>query len=98
MSMKEEIEIKEEKTGEIPLLEIRIIEDAENIQHETSEANRSFKKTTYWNLQKSAWDEQNTEQLFKMNEHLEKIEEQLIKMEGHLDRITLQLIKSESSR
>lgn len=98
--MKDDAKIKSE-TAELPYLKINIIDEMEILEHEIRDSGeQAFKKTTYWNQQKSGLADLNPEQISRISEQLERVGAQLESMAAQLERVDAQLerIQVQSER
>lgn len=87
MTVQDDSKIKDEAPQE-PSLKTNIIDEMRNLENEIQQsAGSTFKKTTYWNQQKSGLGDSTREQISKITEHLERIEAQLEKMQEQLERM-----------
>ncbi|MDD2217645.1 MAG: hypothetical protein PHW03_06600 [Eubacteriales bacterium] len=91
MTIKDDMEIRD-KHDQIPSSKINIVQEMKNSEREIRESSSpTFKKTTYWNQQKSGLADSSSDQILKILETLEQMEAQLARVEAQSQRIEAQL-------
>lgn len=85
MTIQDDSKIKDEIPPDTSL-KINTIDEMKNLESEIQQsADSTFKKTTYWNQQKSGLGDSSREQISEITEHLERIQAQLEKMQKQLE-------------